>query len=39
MLVKYGLECKYELDSSDAAKTVALNKGQGVFNVCSIKSK
>jgi hypothetical protein len=39
MLVNYGLECKYQLNSADAEKTGAMNKGQGVFNSCSIKDK
>lgn len=39
MLVKYGLECKYQLSSADAGRTGTMNKGQGVFNSCSIKDK
>ena len=39
MLVKYGLECKYQMGSVDSEKTTSLNKGQGVFNSCSIKGK
>lgn len=37
MLIQFGLECKYELSKNDAEATINLNKGQGVFNRCSIK--
>ncbi len=39
MLVKYGLECKYQMGNVDSEKTTSMNKGQGVFNSCSIKGK
>lgn len=39
MLVKFGLECKYELEGKDSEKTLNINKGSGVFNRCFIKGK
>jgi exoribonuclease R len=39
MLVKYGLECKYELDPSDCQQTLTLNKGQGIFHRCCLKGQ
>jgi hypothetical protein len=39
MLIKFGLECKFELNTSDIEFTVNKNKGQGVFNKCSINGK
>ena len=39
MLVKYGLECKFELSQQDTSKTINENKGQGIFNVCFVKGK
>ena len=39
MLIKYGLECKYQFSPEDAQKTVDRNKGKGVFNKCYILGK
>ena len=39
MLIKYGLECKYELPEEDSMSTIAKNKGKGVFNVCVVQGK
>lgn len=39
MLIKYGLQCKYQLNADDSEKTIKLNKAQGVFNACQIEGK
>lgn len=39
MLVKYGLECKYEFSPEEAQQTVEVNKGQGMYNQCVFNGK
>lgn len=39
MLIKYGLECKYELSPKDRELTIEMNKGHGVFTECRVKER